>query len=104
MQDLKFETATTRIKSTPDGEYLIASGKFSFYFVFLVKNVLWCAFFTDALLNESGIYPPQVKVYELGQLALKFERHLDSEIVDFEVTSLLRWACVLSRSCLFLVH
>ncbi|KAH0912267.1 hypothetical protein HID58_035588 [Brassica napus] len=57
IQDLKFETATTRIKSTPDGEYLIA----------------------------SGIYPPQVKVYELGQLALKFERHLDSEIVDFEV-------------------
>lgn len=40
IQDLKFETATTRIKSTPDGEYLIASGKFSFYFVFLVKNVL----------------------------------------------------------------
>ncbi|KAH0865205.1 hypothetical protein HID58_082416 [Brassica napus] len=57
IQDLKFETATTRIKATPDGEYLIA----------------------------SGIYPPQVKVYELGQLALKFERHLDSEIVDFEV-------------------
>ena len=40
IQDLKFETATTRIKSTPDGEYLIASGKFSFYFVFLVKIVL----------------------------------------------------------------
>ncbi|CAE6076498.1 unnamed protein product [Arabidopsis arenosa] len=57
IQELKFETATTRIKATPDGEYLIA----------------------------SGIYPPQVKVYELGQLALKFERHLDSEIVDFEI-------------------
>jgi ribosome biogenesis protein ENP2 len=57
IQELKFETATTRIKATPDGEYLIA----------------------------SGIYPPQVKVYELNQLALKFERHLDSEIVDFEI-------------------
>ncbi|EOA23553.1 hypothetical protein CARUB_v10016747mg [Capsella rubella] len=57
IQELKFTTATTRIKVTPDGEYLIA----------------------------SGIYPPQVKVYELGQLALKFERHLDSEIVDFEI-------------------
>ena len=37
------------------------------------------------MLNESGTYPSQVKVYELGQLGLKFERHLDSAIVDFEV-------------------
>ncbi|GAB2227918.1 hypothetical protein Droror1_Dr00009747 [Drosera rotundifolia] len=59
IQDLKFETATTRIRATPDGEYLIA----------------------------SGIYPPVVKVYELRELSLKFERHLDSEIVDFKVLS-----------------
>ncbi|XP_030540849.1 nucleolar protein 10 [Rhodamnia argentea] len=57
IQDLRFETATTRIKATPDGEFLLA----------------------------SGIYPPQMKVYELRELALKFERHLDSEIIDFEV-------------------
>ncbi|KAK4345633.1 hypothetical protein RND71_035809 [Anisodus tanguticus] len=57
IQDLRLETATTRIKVTPDGEYLIA----------------------------SGIYPPQVKVYELRELSLKFERHLVSEIVNFEV-------------------
>nr|XP_023872476.1 nucleolar protein 10 [Quercus suber] len=57
IQDLRFETATTKIKATPDGEFLIA----------------------------SGIYPPQVKVYELSQLSLKFERHLDSEIIDFQV-------------------
>ncbi|CAF2171592.1 unnamed protein product [Brassica rapa] len=57
IQDLKFGNATTRIKATPDGEYLIA----------------------------SGTYPSQVKVYELGQLGLKFERHLDSAIVDFEI-------------------
>ncbi|KAJ4716803.1 Nucleolar protein 10-like [Melia azedarach] len=57
IQDLWFETATTKIKVTPDGEFLIA----------------------------SGIYPPQVKVYELRQLSLKFERHLDSEIIDFQV-------------------
>ncbi|GAV56912.1 NUC153 domain-containing protein [Cephalotus follicularis] len=57
LQDLRFETATTKIKATPDGEFLIA----------------------------SGIYPPQVKVYELRELSLKFERHLDSEIVDFQV-------------------
>ncbi|KAK4404777.1 Nucleolar protein 10 [Sesamum angolense] len=57
IQDLRFETATSRIKVTPDGEYLIA----------------------------SGIYPPQVKVYELRELSRKFERHLISEIIDFEV-------------------
>ncbi|KAL8162958.1 hypothetical protein V2J09_014447 [Rumex salicifolius] len=57
LQELKFETATTRIKPTPDGNYLIA----------------------------SGIYPPQIKVYELKQTALKFERHLISEIIDFQI-------------------
>lgn len=30
IQDLRFETATTRIKVTPDGEYLIASGDLNF--------------------------------------------------------------------------
>ncbi|XP_015902996.3 uncharacterized protein LOC107435875 [Ziziphus jujuba] len=59
IQDLRFETATSKVKATPDGEFLIA----------------------------SGIYPPQVKVYELRQLALKFERHLDSEIIDFQILS-----------------
>ncbi|KAI3711914.1 hypothetical protein L1987_70463 [Smallanthus sonchifolius] len=57
IQDLRFETATTRIKATPDGEFLIA----------------------------SGIYPPQVKVYELRELSLKFERHLISEIINFQL-------------------
>ncbi|XP_030928023.1 ribosome biogenesis protein ENP2-like isoform X1 [Quercus lobata] len=61
IQDLRFETATTKIKATPDGEFLIV----------------------------SGIYPPQVKVYELSQLSLKFERHLDSEIIDFQVIYML---------------
>ncbi|GLT40536.1 hypothetical protein SLA2020_146640 [Shorea laevis] len=57
IQDLRFETATTKIKITPDGEFLLA----------------------------SGIYPPQVKVYELREFSMKFERHLDSEIIDFEI-------------------
>ncbi|KAE8785863.1 Nucleolar protein 10 [Hordeum vulgare] len=52
-----FETATTRIKVTPDGQYVIA----------------------------SGIYPPQMKVFELKELSMKFERHMISEIIDFEV-------------------
>lgn len=29
----------------------------------------------------------QVRVYELGQLGMKFERHLDSEVVDFQVST-----------------
>ena len=40
-------------------------------------------------MQNLGIYPPQVKVYELRELALKFERHLDSQIIDFEVLCLL---------------
>lgn len=57
IQDLNFNTAATRIKSTPDGEYIIV----------------------------SGTYPPQVKVYELRELSLKFERHLVAEIIEFQV-------------------
>ena len=30
IQDLKFETTTTKIKATPDGEFLIASGVWEF--------------------------------------------------------------------------
>lgn len=37
------------------------------------------------LIFIPGIYPPQVKVFELRQLSLKFERHLVSEIINFEV-------------------
>ncbi|KAH9318355.1 hypothetical protein KI387_020124, partial [Taxus chinensis] len=57
IQDLNFNTASTRIKATPDGEYIIV----------------------------SGTYPPQVKVYELRQLSLKFERHFVAEIINFQV-------------------
>lgn len=30
----------------------------------------------------------QVRVFELGQLGMKFERHLDAEVVDFQVPPL----------------
>ena len=33
VQDLRFETATTKIKATPDGEFLIASGAFVLHFI-----------------------------------------------------------------------
>ena len=32
-----------------------------------------------------GVYPPQLRVFELEQLALKFERNLQAEVVDFQV-------------------
>lgn len=42
IQELKFETATTRIKATPDGEYLIASGAFHLVFLSeIVSSVLF---------------------------------------------------------------
>ncbi|KAF6171216.1 hypothetical protein GIB67_001931 [Kingdonia uniflora] len=59
LQDLRFQTSTSRIKITPDGEFVVASGN----------------------------YPPQVKVFELRELAMKFERNLTSEVVDFQILS-----------------
>lgn len=31
------------------------------------------------------VMPVQLKVYDLANLALKFDRHLDAEVVDFQV-------------------
>lgn len=33
----------------------------------------------------SGVYPPIIKTFEVSQYSLKFERHLTSEIVQFQV-------------------
>ncbi|CAD5191131.1 unnamed protein product [Musa acuminata subsp. malaccensis] len=60
IQDLRFETATTKLKVTPDGDYVIA----------------------------SGIYSPQVKMFELRELSLKFVRHLVSESINFQAKAL----------------
>lgn len=57
MQDFQFPAACTRIKATPDGQYLFA----------------------------TGYHPPIVKCYDLANLSLKFDRHLDAEVVDFQV-------------------
>lgn len=35
----------------------------------------------------TGTYKPQIRVYELSQAGLKFERHTDAENVDFEILS-----------------
>ena len=57
VQDLEFPAACHRMKATPDGQFLFA----------------------------TGIHAPRLRVYELSQLSMKFERHFDAEIVDFQV-------------------
>ena len=50
VQDLNFNTSSSRCKVTSDGQYLIV----------------------------SGLHPPQVKCYDLSQLSMKWCRHLDA--------------------------
>eukprot|EP00873_Tetraselmis_striata_P029749 jgi/Tetstr1/450013/TSEL_037060.t1 len=59
VQDLSFPSACTTLKASQDGEYLFA----------------------------AGLHAPQIRCYELSQLSMKFSRHMDSEIVDFQVLS-----------------
>jgi len=35
----------------------------------------------------TGVYKPQVKVFDTRELSMKFERHLDAEVVQFEILS-----------------
>lgn len=58
IQDFEFPEASNRIKTTRDGKHAIA----------------------------TGTYKPQMKVWDLHQLTLKFERHSDAENVDFFVS------------------
>ena len=55
VQDLSFTASSSRVKTSPDGQFLIV----------------------------SGLHPPQVKCYDLSQLSMKWCRHLDAEVVDF---------------------
>lgn len=59
LQDFEFNTACHRVRVSGDGTFVAA----------------------------TGVYPPQVKMFEVDQLALKFERHLDCEVVDFDFLS-----------------
>lgn len=59
IQDLHFPTASGCIKQSADGHYLAV----------------------------TGVYPPQVKVFDLDQLSMKFERHIDAEVVQFQMLS-----------------
>lgn len=61
IQGFEFPEASNRIKTTRDGHHAIA----------------------------TGTYKPQMRVWDLDQLSLKFERHSDAENVDFVVRELL---------------
>jgi ribosome biogenesis protein ENP2 len=57
IQGFEFPEASNRIRTTRDGHHAIA----------------------------TGTYKPQMRVWDLDQLSLKFERHSDAENVDFVV-------------------
>ncbi|KAH6583630.1 hypothetical protein BASA60_001349 [Batrachochytrium salamandrivorans] len=59
IQDFEFPEASLRIQATRDGNYIMA----------------------------TGVYQPQMRVFELGQMAMKFDRHTDAENVQFEILS-----------------
>ncbi|GLB39166.1 putative NUC153 domain containing protein [Lyophyllum shimeji] len=59
IQGFEFPEASNRIKTTRDGHHVIA----------------------------TGTYKPQIRVWDLDQLAIKFERHTDAENVDFVMLS-----------------
>jgi ribosome biogenesis protein ENP2 len=57
IQHFEFPEAGNRIRTTRDGHHAIA----------------------------TGVYKPQMRVWDLDELSLKFERHADAENVDFLV-------------------
>ncbi len=57
IQDFDFPIASTQVQMTPDQFFIIA----------------------------SGLYPPQIKIFETSQLSLKCMRGMDSEIVKFSI-------------------
>ncbi|CCD24692.1 ribosome biosynthesis protein ENP2 NDAI_0D03780 [Naumovozyma dairenensis CBS 421] len=59
IQDFEFSEASNKIKVSPDGQYAMA----------------------------TGTYKPQIHVYDFANLSLKFDRHTDSENVDFIMIS-----------------
>ncbi|KAI0040450.1 hypothetical protein FA95DRAFT_1502847 [Auriscalpium vulgare] len=59
IQHFEFPEASNRVKTTRDGHHAIA----------------------------TGTYKPQMRVWDLDQLSLKFERHSDVENVDFIILS-----------------
>jgi len=59
IQDFDMPAVSTSIRVSKDGQYIFA----------------------------TGIYKPRLKCFDVNNLALKFERCFDSEVVTFEVLS-----------------
>ncbi|KAF4322196.1 hypothetical protein G195_003523 [Phytophthora kernoviae 00238/432] len=59
LQDFHFPAGSQRVKMSSDGHYVVA----------------------------TGLYAPSVKVFDVRDLSLKFERGLDAEVVQLEVLS-----------------
>ncbi|KAI9143116.1 WD40-repeat-containing domain protein [Paraphysoderma sedebokerense] len=59
LQDFEFPEASYKIKITRDGKYALA----------------------------TGVYKPQMRVYDFHEMSMKFERHNNCENVDFEILS-----------------
>nr|CAG8469172.1 4793_t:CDS:10 [Entrophospora candida] len=55
IQDFEFPEASIRIKTTKDGRFVMA----------------------------TGVYKPQIRVFEYAEMSMKFSRHTDSENVNF---------------------
>lgn len=70
IQHWEFPEASLRIRTTPDGHHAMA----------------------------TGTYKPQIRVFDLDQLTMKFERHTDQENVDFLVRRRRRRRSPLARS------
>ena len=71
IQGFEFPEASNRVKTTRDGHHAIA----------------------------TGTYKPQMRVWDLDQLSLKFERHSDAENVDFVVRESSSAVAALLQTC-----
>jgi len=59
IQDFEFSVASSRVRVSPDGEFIVA----------------------------AGVYPPEVKIFDARELGLKCSRGLNAEVVDFLILS-----------------
>jgi ribosome biogenesis protein ENP2 len=59
IQEFGFPMTATKIKQSGDGQLIFA----------------------------AGVYPPMVKAFSTEDLSLKFKRHLDADVVNFEILS-----------------
>lgn len=59
LQDFHFASGSQRVRMSSDGNFIVA----------------------------TGMYPPTVKVFDVRDLSMKFERRLDAEVVQLEILS-----------------